>query len=79
MEIEFLVQNSGHDPSHDRILYLLVIYSNENILSFWYWNQAIQKPKIIYTSRTTTLMKETKLELEPKLEQKIATAIEPFF
>jgi len=32
-------------------------YSNENILSFWYWNQVIQKPKFIYVSRTTTLMR----------------------
>ena len=35
-------------------------YSNGNILSFWYRNQAIQKPKFIYASRTTTLMKESK-------------------
>jgi hypothetical protein len=26
-------------------------------LSFWYWNQVIQKPKFIYVSRTTTLMR----------------------
>jgi len=32
-------------------------YSNGNILSFWYWSQAIQKPKFIYVSRTTTLMR----------------------
>jgi hypothetical protein len=60
MEIEFLVQNSSHDPSHDIILYLLVRYSNGNILSFWYQNQVIQKPKIIYASRNTTLMEESK-------------------
>ena len=60
MKIEFLVQNSGQDPSHGRILYLHVRYSNENIMSFWYQNQAIQKPKFIYASRATTLMKESK-------------------
>jgi len=46
MEIEFLVQNSGQDPSHDRILYFHVRYSNKNIMSFWYRNQAIQKSQI---------------------------------
>jgi len=35
-------------------------YSNGNILSFWYWNQAIQKPKFIYVPQTTTLMKDSK-------------------
>jgi len=72
MEIEFLVQKSGQDPSHGRILYLLVRYSNENIFSFWYRNQAIQKPKIIYASRNTTLMKESKWDkiiLENKIWQ----------
>jgi len=59
-EIEFLVQNLGQDPSHDRNLYLHVRYSNGNILSFWYQNQAIQKLKFIYASRTTILMKESK-------------------
>jgi hypothetical protein len=38
MEIEFLVQNSGQDPSRDKILCFHVRYSNGNILSFWYWN-----------------------------------------
>jgi hypothetical protein len=38
----------------------LLSHSNGNILSFWYRNQVIQKPKFIYTSRTTTLMKESK-------------------
>jgi len=38
----------------------LLSHSNGNILSLWYWNQAIQKPKFIYASRTTTLMKELK-------------------
>jgi hypothetical protein len=60
MEIEFLVQNSGQDPSRGRILCFHVRYSNVNILSFWYQNQAIQKPKFIYASRTTTLTRESK-------------------
>jgi len=49
-------------------------YSNGNILSFWYWNWAIQKPKFIYVSRTTTLMRiQSEInsfcitELQPKL------------
>jgi len=42
-EIESLVQNSGQDPSRSRILYFHVRYSNRNIMSFWYRNQAIQK------------------------------------
>ena len=40
-EPESLMQNSGQNPSHDRILYFYVRYSNENIMSFWYQNQAI--------------------------------------
>jgi len=59
MEIEFLVEKSGQDPSRDRILYFHVRYSNGNILSFWYRNQVIQNPEFIYASRTTTLMKES--------------------
>jgi hypothetical protein len=35
-------------------------YSNGNILGFWYRNKAIEKPKFIYTSRTTTFMKDSK-------------------
>jgi len=50
----------GLNPSRGRILYFYIRYSNWNILSFWYWNQVIQKPKFIYTSRTTTLMKDSK-------------------
>jgi hypothetical protein len=50
----------GLNPSRGKILCLHVRYSNRNILSFWYRNQAIQKPKFIYASRTTTLMKESK-------------------
>jgi len=41
------------------LLFLLSLMWCWNILSFWYWNQAIQKPKFIYASRTTTLMKES--------------------
>jgi len=59
MEKEFLVHNSGQDPSCRKNPYFHTRYSNGNILSFWYWNQAIQKPKFIYSSRTTTLMKES--------------------
>jgi hypothetical protein len=58
-EIEFLVQNSGQDPSRCRNPYFHTRYSNGNILSFWYQNQSIQKPKFIYPSRNTTLMKES--------------------
>jgi hypothetical protein len=46
MEIEYLVQNLGQDPSRGIILYFHVRYSNENIMSFWYRNQAIQKSQI---------------------------------
>jgi hypothetical protein len=68
LSIQSLVQKNpsnqshelGIDPSRGRILCLHVRYSNRNILSFWYWNQMIQKPKFIYVSRTTTLMKESK-------------------
>ena len=60
MEIEFLVQNSSQDPSHGKILYFHVRYSNGNILSFWYRNQPIQKPKFIHAYRNITFMKESK-------------------
>jgi hypothetical protein len=46
MEIEYLVQNLGQDPSRGIILCFHVRYSNENIMSFWYRNQAIQKSQI---------------------------------
>jgi len=49
-------------------------YSNGNILSFWYWNQAIQKPKFIYVSRTTTLMKDSKWD-KFVLNNRIATKL----
>jgi len=48
--------NSGWNPSHGRILYFHARYSNMNILSLWYRNQAIQKPKFIYTYKTATFM-----------------------
>jgi hypothetical protein len=60
MEIEFSVQKSNRDPYRGRNSCFHTRYLNENILSFWYRNQAIQKPKFIYASRTTTLMKELK-------------------
>ena len=37
-------------------------YSNGNFFNFWYQNQAIQKSKFIYASKTTTLMKDSKSE-----------------
>ena len=43
MEIESLVQKSGQDPSRGKILYFHIRYSNRNIKSFLYRNQAIQK------------------------------------
>ena len=46
MEKVFLVQNSGQDPSCDKILYFHIRYSKSNILSFWYRNQAIKKFQI---------------------------------
>ena len=62
MEAESLMENSGQNPSRDRILHFYVRYSNMNILSFWYQNQVIQKSKFIYTSRNTTLIKDLKWE-----------------
>jgi hypothetical protein len=52
--------NSGQNPSRSRILYFYTTYSKWNILGFLYQNYAIQKPKFIYTSRTTTFMKDSK-------------------
>jgi hypothetical protein len=49
-------------------------YSNGNILSFWYWNQAIQNPKFIYVSQTTTLMKDSKWD-KFVLNNRIATKL----
>jgi len=50
-------------------------YSNGNILSFWYWNQAIPKPKFIYASQTTTLMKDSKWD-KFILNNRIATKLD---
>jgi hypothetical protein len=50
-------------------------YSNGNILSFWYWNQAIQKPKFIYVFRNTTLMKDSKWD-KFVLNNRIATKLD---
>jgi hypothetical protein len=49
-------------------------YSNGNILSFWYWNQMIQKPKFIYVSQTKTLMKDSKWD-KFVLNNRIATKL----
>ena len=62
MEAKSLVQNSGQNSSRGKILYFHVRYSNGNLLSFWYQNQAIQKPKFFHASKTTTLMKDSKWE-----------------
>ena len=72
MKTELLVQNSGQDLSRGINIYFHVRYSNRNILSFWYQNQAIKKPKFIYMSSTITLMKESKWDkiiLENKIWQ----------
>jgi len=57
-----VLQTWGQNPSCGRKFlrqnfHFLIRYSNVNILSFWYWNQAIQKSKFIYTCRTTTFMR----------------------
>jgi hypothetical protein len=51
---------SSWNSTCNRIFYFHTIDSNEHILSFRYQNHAIQKPKIIYTSRNTTFMKDVK-------------------
>jgi len=55
-----LQTNSGWNSSHGRILCFHTRYSNGNNLSFWYLNQAIQKPKFIYAFRNTNFMKDSK-------------------
>jgi len=57
IEADSLVQNSGQNPFHDRNLYFLIRYSHGNILSFWYQNQEIEKPKFIYAYKSTAFMK----------------------
>jgi hypothetical protein len=52
----------GRNSPCSQILYFNTIYSNEHILSLEHWKHGIQKPKIIYTSRTTTFMKYTRLD-----------------
>jgi len=52
--------NLGKNLSRGKNPYFHTKYSNGNILSFWYWNQVIQKPKFIYVSRTTTFIKDSK-------------------
>jgi len=66
--------NLGKNPSRDRNPCFHTRYSNGNILSFWYWNQAIQKPKFIYGSRTTTLMEDSKWD-KFVLNNRIATKL----
>jgi hypothetical protein len=66
--------NLRKNPSRGRNPYFHTRYSNENILSFWYWNQAIQKPKFIYVSRTITLMRDSKWD-KFVLNNRIATKL----
>jgi hypothetical protein len=54
------LKNSGWNPSCGRILYFSTRCSNGNILSLWYRNQVIQKPKFISTYKTKTSMKDSK-------------------
>ena len=68
------MQNVGQDPSRDRILYFLIRYSHGSILSFWYQNKEIQKPKFIYIYRSTTFMKGLKWD-KFFLKNKIATKL----
>jgi hypothetical protein len=49
----------GLYPSRGRNPCFHTRYSNGNILSFWYRNQEFKKPKFIYVSQTTTLMKDS--------------------
>jgi hypothetical protein len=53
-------KNSSWNISRSRINCFLIRYSYGNILSFWYQNQKIQKPKFIYTYRSTTFLKDLK-------------------
>jgi hypothetical protein len=62
-------------PAAENVLrqnfHFLIWYSNMNILSFWYRDQAIKKPKFIYTCRTTTFMKDSrwdKIVLQNRIE-----------
>ena len=51
---------SGQNPTCNKILYFHIKYLNRHILSFRYRTHDIQKPKFIYTFRTTTFMKGSK-------------------
>ena len=67
---------SSWNSTCGRILCFNVIDSNEHILSLKYQNHAIQKPKIIYTSRNTTFMKDVKSDkFGHKLKDKIGILI----
>jgi hypothetical protein len=59
-DLQTRAANSGQNHFLSRILYFHTNNSNGNILSFWYQNQEIQKPKFIYTSSTITFMKDSK-------------------
>ena len=58
MEAEPLVQNSGQNLLAAEFSTFTLRNSNGDILSFWYQNQAIQKPKFIYSYRSITFMKD---------------------
>jgi hypothetical protein len=64
----------GKNPFRGRNPCFHTKYSNGNILSFWYWNQAIQQPRFIYMSRTTTLMKDSRWD-KFVLNNRIATKL----
>jgi len=51
---------SGWNSPYSKILYFYTTDSNELILSLRCQNHAIQNPKIVYTPRTTTFMKDVK-------------------
>jgi hypothetical protein len=63
MAAEISVQNMGQNSARGRILYFHVRYSNRNISSSWYRNQAIRKPKFIYVCRTTTFTKDSRWDI----------------
>ena len=59
-----LIKSSKLDwnPTCNRILYCYTIDSNTHILSLRHQNHEIQKPKLIYTYKTTTVMKDAMLD-----------------
>jgi len=72
--LQISLANLGKNSSRGQESLFNTRYLNGNILSFWYWNQAIQKPKFIYVSRTTTLMQDSKWD-KFILNNRIATKL----